>query len=62
MPMIRLDLLSKDRLIELASTKPEFIKGFEHLVIDALCAKLQQQGNMQSPTIVSNGSRVSFKS
>lgn len=25
MPLIRLDLLSKDRLIELASTKPEFI-------------------------------------
>ena len=40
MPMIRLDLLTKERLIELAQSKPDFIRGFEHIVIDALCAKL----------------------
>lgn len=39
-PLIRLDLLTKERLVELATSKPEFIRGFEHQVIEALCMKL----------------------
>lgn len=64
-PLIRLDLLSKDRLIELSTQKPAFIKGFEQQVIEALCAKLESS-NTGSPspfnTILSNGSRGSVRS
>ena len=40
MPLIRLDLLSKDRLIELSTKWPDLIYGMEKKVIEALCAKL----------------------
>ena len=61
MPLIRLDLLSKERLIELSTQRPGLIKGYEQMVIEALCAKLQQAPSPHN-TLLSNASRVSFKS
>ena len=40
LPLIKYDLLTKDKLVQLASQQ-ELIQGMEKIVIDALCSKLQ---------------------
>lgn len=74
MPLIRLDMLSRERLIELSTQSGDLIRGMEQKVIAALCAKLNgaatidpslrsQDGN---PAVLSNQSlspdRVSVRS
>ena len=41
MPLIKVDLLTKERLVELSTYHGNLIKGMEHKIIDALCTKLQ---------------------
>ena len=41
MPLIKVDLLTKEKLVELSTSHGNLIKGMENKIIDALCSKLQ---------------------
>ena len=40
MPLIKVDLLTRERLVELSTQHPRLIKGMEDLIITALCQRL----------------------
>ena len=40
MPLIKVDLLTRERLVELSTQHPQLIKGMEDLIITALCQRL----------------------
>lgn len=58
MPNVRFDQLTTQRLIALSKDRSGLIKGLEHVIIDALCAKLGGSG--KSPEIAKTASHRSL--